>query len=342
MIPSRWGAAAFTIFITLAIAINTVFFIVSEMEQVIITEFGQPVGEPITEAGLYTKLPWRTAIFFDKRILRWDGDPTEIPTRDKKRLLVDSTARWRIADPLLFLQSVRDQRGAQARLDAVIDSAVRENISRADVIEIVRSGNEILEVIRDERRVAQAALTRLGTAASGTAQTDPSAGDGSEEGGDDEILREVTDGRRKIQEAVLAQSRPIVRETYGIELIDVVIRRVNYTEEVRKNVFTRMISERTKVAERYRSEGKGRQARIRGDMEQKLRGIESGAYREAREIEGTADAEAARIYADAYNRDPEFYGFWKALETLPKAISDKTELMLTTDSELVKLLKSAK
>ncbi len=339
MPSSRAGAIVFTLLIVAAIAINTVFFVVSEMEQVIITEFGNPVGEPLREAGLYTKLPWRKATYFDRRVMRWDGDPTRIPTKDKKWLFVDATARWRIVEPLKFLQSVRDERGAHARLDSVVDSAVRESLTRSPLIEIVRSSNNILPVIVAERQMQLRQMTRLGDAGLGDSATPTalSVREAGSEGSDqDEILQRIARGRQAIETDILDRARKLTRDEYGIELIDVVLRRINYTDDVRENVYKRMVSERAKVADLYRSEGRGRQARILGEMERRLKEIESGAYREAREIEGEADAAATRITAEAFGKDAEFYGFLRSLEQYPETVGKAGTVILSTDNEYLK------
>ncbi|MCO4760473.1 MAG: protease modulator HflC [Myxococcales bacterium] len=290
---------------------NNCVLIVHEYEQVVLTEFGQPVGDARVEPGLYFVLPWYKRHVFSRRLMRWDGERAQIPTRDKRFIWVDSTARWRISDPLKFLQAVTSVRGAQTRLDDVIDSKVREIISKNDLIEAVRSSDKL-----------------IGLAASATRTSDS----------------QVRTGRVKLQKRIVASGQAMVAE-YGISLVDVRIKRINYIDVVQKNIYNRMIAERKKVAEQYRSEGKGRAAEIIGRMEKELKVIRSGAYRKAREIEGSADAQAARIYADAYNQDPEFYGFMQSLETWDKALGKrrkkgtKTTLILSSDAEFFRYLK---
>ena len=284
------------------------FFVVSEMQQVVITEFGDPKGNPITEAGLCFKPFWRKANYFDKRMLRWDGEAREIPTKDKKFIFVDVTARWRIADPLKFLQSVVDYTGAASRLDDIIDSVVRQSVSENTLIEFVRTGNEITDTIKQEKEAI-----------------------GEEIDAKDEIMQPVVKGRDKITDDILRRAALKTIGEYGIELIDVLIRRVNYIEDVRQNVYRRMTSERQKIAEKYRSEGQGRRARILGEMERKLKEISSGAYRKAKEIEGLADAEATRIYAESYSEDAEFFAFSRTLETYRDTIGPKTRIILSND-----------
>ncbi|GAB4289441.1 MAG: protease modulator HflC [Myxococcota bacterium] len=313
------------IFILIVIAAfiigDAFFFIVSEVEQVVVTEFGQPIGEPIKEAGIHFKPFWRVAHFFDKRIMRWDGEPRDIPTKDKKFIFVDPTARWRIVDPLKFLQSVRDERNALSRLDDILDSTVRTVITAHPLIEMVRSHNNILEVLRKE----QAEQQKLEET-----ETSPRQ---------DDLMNEIKVGREGIHKQILEMSAPIALKEYGIEIVDVRIKRINYEKSVRENVYNRMISERKKEAERYRSMGHGRSQKILGEKEKELKKIASEAYRKAREIEGLADAEATKIYASAYNKDPEFYSFMKTLESYQQTIDNKATLILSTDGEYFKYLK---
>ncbi|MCD6406446.1 protease modulator HflC [Candidatus Aerophobetes bacterium] len=293
------------------IILSSTFYIVDEAQQVVITEFGQPVGKPITRAGLYVKKPFIQKVNrFEKRLLTWDGSPTQIPTKDKKYIWVDTTARWKIVDPLKFLQSVGSEREAQARLDDIIDSATRDKITAHSLYEIVRNTNR--EFIVSEVFVQK-----------------------------EEETGEVLKGRERISREILKEAAKLTPQ-YGIELVDVRIKRLNYVEEVRQKVYARMISERKRVAEQYRSEGQGKKAGIEGMREKELQRITSEAYKRAQIIKGEADAKATRIYAQAYSKDPEFYSFLKTLETYTRTLSGDSVIILTTDSELYKYLKSIK
>lgn len=286
-------------------------YVVDMTEQVVVTQFGRPIGDPITEPGLKAKAPFiQKANVFEKRVLEWDGNPSQIPTKDKKYIWVDTFARWRIADPLKFMQSVANEVGAQARLDDVIDAVTRDLITGNNLIEVVRNTNREMAVSEDLDLESQAAAAE-----------------------------EIEVGRSRITRSILEKAREQMPR-YGIELLDVRIKRINYVEEVRQKVYERMISERKRIAERYRSEGKGESAEIRGEKEKELQRITSEAYRVAEEIRGNADAEAARIYADAFGRDPEFYTFLRTLESYGETIGEESAVILTTDSEYFKLLKS--
>ena len=285
-----------------------------EWEQVVITRFGEPVGDPVDIPGLHFKIPFIDTINrFDKRWLAWDGDPNQIPTRDKKYIRVDTFARWRIQDPLTFFKAVHDERGGQSRLDDIIDGKTRDAIASYDLIELVRSSNRTFEVSSD---VAGFELSPRTQAA-------------------------ITTGREEITKEVLKAAAAITPQ-FGVELVDVRFKRINYVEEVQRSVFQRMISERTRIAERSRSEGRGRSAEVRGRKERDLQRIQSEAYRKAEEIKGTADAEAASIYAAAYGRDPEFYRFWKVLETFRKTFDSQTTLVLSTDADWLRYLENAR
>jgi len=298
--------AAFFILIILSDAL----FVVSEMNQVIITQFGEPMGGSITKAGLHVKMPFiQKANFFEKRWLEWDGAANQIPTKDKKYIWVDTYARWRIEEPLTFFQRVRDERGAQSRLDDIIDGETRNIVASYDLIELVRSTNREFEITEELEFIL-----------------------------DKEAIRKINTGREKIAEMILNKSSEITKEV-GIELRDVRIKRINYVDEVQQKVFDRMIAERQRIASKYRSEGDGRAAEISGQKERELKKIQSEAYRKAQEIRGKADAEATRIYAQAYNRDPEFYQFMKTLETYRKIMDQKTWLLLSTEAEFLKYLK---
>ena len=288
-------------------------YIVDETQQVVITQFGKPIGDPAIKAGLYFKLPFiQQANYFDKRLLQWDGNPNQIPTKDKRYIWVDTTARWKIKDPLKFMQSVTNETGAHARLDDIIDSATRDYITNHNLVEVARDSNRIIEskVINEEDEIKAS----------------------------DDALDTVVVGREKITRGILKQASEMAPQ-YGIELVDVRIKRINYVQEVRDKVYERMISERKRAAERYRSEGQGKKAEISGQMGKELKKIQSEAYRLAEEIKGKADAEAISVYADAYNRDPEFYSFLKTLDTYKNTIDSDTTVILSSDSEYFEYFK---
>ena len=285
-------------------------YIVSETNQVVITQFGEPVGEPITEPGLHFKIPFiQTANMFEKRFLEWDGFPNQVPTRDRRFIWVDTYARWRITDPLLFFQRLRDERGAQSRLDDILDGETRNAVARHDLIEIVRTSN---------REPADTAASELEEA---------------------ETLDPIVTGREQITREILDAAAAAVGEL-GIELLDLKFKRINYIADVQQDVFARMIAERQRIAEEFRSEGQGESARIQGERERDLARIQSEAFRAAEEIRGDADAEAIDIYADAYGRDAQFYAFTKSLETYERTMDPSTFFILGTDSELLRFLET--
>jgi len=295
-------------FALLIVLLNTLY-VVSETNQVIITQFGEPIGDAITKPGLHMKVPFiQKANYFEKRWLEWDGDANQIPTKDKKYIWVDTYARWRINDPLIFFQRVRDERGAHSRIDDIIDGETRNAVANFDLIEIVRSSNREFELTEE--------IAILDIAAA---------------------IPDIEIGRDKIAQIILEKSSEITPE-FGVELRDVKIKRINYVEEVQRKVFDRMISERKRIAAKYRSEGDGKSAEIRGEKERELKKIQSEAYRKAQEIKGKADAEATKIYANAYNRDPEFYQFMKTLETYVSTMDKETWMLLSTDAEFLKYL----
>ncbi len=300
---------ALVVLVGIAMALYSAVYIVDETQQVIITQFGDPVGEAITEPGIKFKMPFiQVANFFDKRFLEWDGDANQVPTRDKRFIWVDSYARWRISQPLRFFERLRDELGAKSRLDDILDGETRNAVARHDLVEVVRTTNR---------------------------QPDPSLQ--SEE--ETAVLATVERGRQEIIKAVLDTARGRTADL-GIELVDFQIKRINYVEEVRRDVFLRMIAERNRIAERYRSEGEGEAARIRGEKERDLSRIQSEAYRTAQELQGKADAEATQTYAEAYNRDASFYAFMKSLETLEETADSNSTLILSTDADLLEYLKS--
>ncbi|MCU0754083.1 MAG: protease modulator HflC [Xanthomonadales bacterium] len=300
-------------FAALVLAKST--YTIDEAEQGIRVQFGQPVGEVVTEPGLHWKLPFVQEVRrFDKRILPWDGDVSQVPTLGREFILVDTTARWRITDPLKFLRSVRDEQGARTRLDDILDSVVRDIVSGTDLEEIVRSADWSVDVkkLTDE----------------GELLVVPDGVD----------LDRPKKGREKLEQEIKAAASKLMPEL-GIELVDVRLKRINYIDSVRVQVESRMISERQSIAARFRSEGEGRSQEILGDMEKQLRTIRSEAERQAAEIRGKADAEATRIYGEAYGADPEFYAFLRTLETY-HALGGNTTLVLGADAEFFRYLET--
>ncbi|GAO02166.1 protease modulator HflC [Anaeromyxobacter sp. PSR-1] len=288
-------------------------YTLTENEQAVITRFGEPRGEPISEPGLHFKLPFADTVNrFDKRWLDWRGDPNQIPTKDKKYIWVDTFGRWRIVDPLRFFQRLRDERNAQSRLDDIIDGETRNAIASFALIEAVRTTDRTFE---DDEYSAEI--------------------------GEAEALEPVQVGRDRLTRQIRDRAAEVVKE-FGVELVDVQIRRINYVNEVQVKVFDRMISERRRIAERSRSEGMGRAAEIRGQRERDLKAIRSEAYRKAQEVSGKADAEATRIYAAAFGRDPEFFQFLRTLEAYPRTVDGSTSLFLGTDTEFYRYLRSSK
>lgn len=291
-------------------------YTLDEAEQAIIIQFGAPVGQPVTEPGLHFRTPFIQEVRrFDKRLFSWDGDPNQIPTRGEQFISVDTTARWRIADPLLFMQRVRDERGANLRLNDILDSIVRDQISSTDLLEIVRS---------KDWQVSEADLAR----AQAVSETD------------EEILRQrVASGREELTKSILEKAREQM-PTLGIELVDIRIKRVDYVESVQQRVFERMIAERQRIAEQFRSEGQGRAAEIDGQTEQLLAQVRSEARRQGELIRGEADAEATRVYNEAFGADPEFFAFFRTLESYSRSIGEKTTIFLGPDSDYVRYLRN--
>jgi len=310
---SRIIAIVFLVLIGLLLA-KPAMFVVDQAEQAIIVQFGQPVGEVITEPGLHWKKPFIQDVRrFDKRIMPWDGDVSQVPTLGREFILVDATARWKIADPLKFMQSVRDESGARTRLDDIIDSVVRDIISGTDLEEIVRSADWDVDV---------KTLAEEGVAVN---EVD---------------LDKPKKGRERLEQEILAAAAKQTPEL-GIELVDVRLKRINYIDSVRAQVENRMVSERQSIAERFRSEGQGRSQEILGEMQRELRTIRSEAERQAAEIRGKADAEATKIYGESYGADPEFYAFLSTLESY-RSMGANTTLMLGADSEFFRYLESTK
>ncbi|HET8538672.1 MAG TPA: protease modulator HflC [Anaeromyxobacter sp.] len=286
-------------------------YTLDETEQAVITRFGEPRGGAVAVPGLHFKLPFADRVNrFERRWLEWTGDPNQIPTRDKKYIWVDTFARWRISDPLRFFQRMRDERTARSRLDDIIDGETRNAIASYDLLEAVRATERPFE---DDEAATDLAPRRPDR---------------------------VAVGREKLTRRILERASAVVAE-FGVELVDVQIKRINYVDEVQVKVFERMISERRRIAERSRSEGMGRSAEIRGEKERELKAIESEAYRRAQELKGKADAEAARIYAAAFGKDPEFYSFVRTLEAYRATVDGSTSVFLGTDAEFVRYLRSS-
>ena len=309
--------------IVLLVLVGTVVFIltsalyaVSEIEQVIITQFGRPVGAAVTTAGLKLKVPFIQEVNrIDKRILEWDGSPTDMPTEDKLYISVDLFARWRIKDPLQYFLRLRDERSAQSRLDDILGSETRNAVAKHQLIEIIRT-------TKDRLPLRNASLADANNVVG--------------------ALVPIEKGRKQVEEELFAAASQKV-QVFGIELMDIRFKRINYNESVRPKIYDRMISERRQIAERFRSEGNGEAARIVGNRERDLNKVQSEAYRSVEGIRGEADAKATEIYARAYNQSPEavqFYEFTRTMDTYKAAIATNTTLVLSTDSELFKFLKS--
>jgi membrane protease subunit HflC len=299
-----------------AILLMASIYTVDEAEQAIVVQFGAPVGEPVTEPGLHFRVPFIQEIRrFDKRLLSWDGDPNQIPTVEEQFISVDTTARWRIVDPLKYLQSVQNEFGAQSRLNDILDSVVRDKIASSSLVDIVRSKN--WQVSKEDLQRAMAA-----------------------ESDEDILMQKVETGREELVRAILETAQKQMPQ-YGIELVDIRIKRINYVEMVQQQVFERMIAERQRIAEQFRSEGQGRSAEIDGETDRLLLEIKSGAERDADVIRGMADAEATKIYNDAYGADPEFYAFYRTLESYSKSLGRGTTMFLGADSDYFKYFQSS-
>jgi len=295
--------------IAAGVALFNAFFILPEGQQVVITQFGRPVGKPITEAGLQFKVPFiQDVTFFDKRILIWDGDPNQVPTNDKTFVYLDVTARWRISDALVFLQAVNNEQRAQTILDDIIDGTVRDLVNKNDLVEIIRSSD-----------------------------WDPEGMGFGPAGKEDQIHY----GRDKITALIHANASKVTPK-YGIELVDVMFKRVNYIDTVQQRVYERMISERKRIAAEKRSTGEGLKSEILGKLERELREVSSLAVRETQKIKGKADGEASKIYAEAYNQDPEFYAFSKSMDAYRLTMGQNTRLVISPDSPFYRYLKTLK
>ena len=296
------------------VAINAAF-VIDQAEQGIIVQFGEPIGDVIDDPGLHWRVPFIQEVRrFDKRLLAWDGDVSQIPTLGREFIIVDTTARWRIADPLQFLRSVRDEAGARTRLDDIIDSVARDIVSGTELEEIVRSADWQVDV----SSLAEEEVNAL----------------------EEVDLERPTKGRGQLEQDMLAAGSRLM-PGLGIELVDVRIKRINYIDSVREQVESRMISERQSIAARFRSEGQGRSQEILGEMERELRRIRSESERKAQEIIGQADAEATRIYGEAFGADPAFYPFFRTLESYT-ALGENTTLMIDADSEFFRYLQSTR
>ncbi|PQJ76268.1 protease modulator HflC [Polaribacter glomeratus] len=292
------------------IGLNSSVFVVEEKDQVVITQFGKPVGEAIIEPGMFFKLPFiQDANYFEKRYMEWNGDPNQVPTKDKKFIFVDTYARWQITDPLQFFKRLTNERGAQSRIDDILDGDTRNFIANNDIEEAVRTSNRIPE--------------------------------SSDTGIIGDSLAKIYVGRDSIQNMILESANKQTKEL-GIKILDFRFKRINYVQEVQDQVYERMKSERFRIADKFRSEGQGEASRINGEKERELKNIQSLAFRDAEMIKGKADATAAAIYADAYNRSSKsrgLYGFLKSMETFEKTFDRKTSIFISTDSELYKYLK---
>ena len=303
------GAAAFVL-------VNAIYT-VNEVQQIIVTQFGKPVGEPVTTAGLKVKIPFIQEVNpIDKRVLEWDGAPSDMPTKDKLYISVDLFARWRIVDPLQYFLRLRDERSAQSRLDDILGSETRNAVAKHELIEIIRTTKDRVP-LRDSMMTSAQQEVKMRS------------------------LVPTQKGRKLVEDEIFTAAAEKV-QVFGIELLDIRFKRINYNQSVRPKIYDRMISERRQIAERFLSEGNGEAARIRGNRMRDLNKIQSEAYREVEEIRGAADAKATEIYARAYNQSPEavdFYEFTRTMQSYQDIIADNSTLVLSTDSDLFKFLK---
>jgi modulator of FtsH protease HflC len=292
------------------VVVSGALYTVDETEQVVITQFGRPVGAPIREPGLHFKTPFvQKANFLPKNILEWDGDESQVPTLDKTFIMVDPFCRWQIVDPLLFLVKVRSETSAHAQLDAIINSETKNLIQSHPLIEVIRNSQRVMEILANP--------------------LDPNA---------QPFVSEIKMGREELTRLILEKAEAKVKDL-GIHLVDVGFKGIKYIDDVQAKVFERMTAERQQIAEKFRSEGQGESRQIEGQMEKELKQIQAEAYKRSEEIKGTADAEAARIYAEAFGRDTEFYKFVKTLEIYRNLPDKEIELILSTESELFRYLK---
>src|ERR1700674_4560719 len=318
MKKSYYLAAVIAVVLVLFLILSGSFYTVNQTEQVIITQFGKPVGDPITEPGLHFKVPFVQSVnSLEKRFLEWDGAPVAIPTRDKTYIHVDTFARWRIDNPKIYFVRLHDERSAQSRLEDILGSETRNAIAKHDLIEIVRTDKERKPMHDESLKPGPVGIGTIG------------------------VLPPIAFGRLKIEAEIKAAAAVKLAE-FGIELLDVRLKRVNYNPDVLDRIYQRMISERRQIAQRFRSEGEGEAARIAGQKERDLNEIQSTAYRQVQQIRGEADAKASEIYARAYTQNPqaaEFYGFLKSMATYRKVLTKESTLILSTDSDLFNLLK---
>ncbi len=309
--------ALIVVLVTGGYVLTSSLYTVGEVEQVIITQFGKPVGEPVTEAGLKIKVPFIQEVNpIDKRVLEWDGNPSDMPTKDKLYISVDLFARWRIVDPLQYFLRLRDERSAQSRLDDILGSETRNAIAKHELIEIIRTTKDRVP-LRDALLTDAERELNMGT------------------------LVPIQKGRQLVEQEIFTAAAEKVK-VFGIELLDIRFKRINYNDSVRPKIYDRMISERRQIAERFLSEGNGEAARIRGNRVRDLNKIQSEAYREVEEIRGVADAKATEIYASAYNQSAEavaFYEFTRTMQSYKSIIATNTTLVLSTDSDMFKFLK---
>ncbi|MCG6202207.1 protease modulator HflC [Psychromonas antarctica] len=311
---------AITLFViaSFIVILQGALYTVGEIEQVIITQFGKPVGEPVTDAGLKLKIPFIQEVnSIDKRVLGWDGEPSDMPTKDKLYISVDLFARWRITDPLQYFLRLRDERSAQSRLDDILGSETRNAIAKHELIEIIRTTKD-RDPLRDDLLTDAERALKMGA------------------------LVPIQKGRKLVEQEIFSAAAEKV-QVFGIELLDIRFKRINYNASVRPKIYDRMISERRQIAERFLSEGKGEAARIRGNRLRDLNKIQSEAYRQVEEIRGVADAKATEIYAQSYNQSPEavnLYEFTRTMQAYPSIISNNTTLILSSDSELFKFFKN--
>lgn len=318
----RYGLIAIVLF--LLILVNGSYFTVPEGTQALITQFGEIKGEPISKAGIHFKTPFVQDIrYFDKRILSWDGDQEQIPTKDKKYIWVDTTARWRIKDLRKFAESVQNEAGAKNRLDGILDGVTRDTISNHNLVEAVRNSNTLFDQLAARKAQPK--------------PTDPAELAALEEEEVTGEIEKVTFGREQLSKLIIERARTEL-EPFGIELIDVQLRRIAYEKSVEDKVYERMISERNRIAEKIRSVGKGEEAKIRGKLNRDLKEIESEAYRKAQEVRGVADAKAIAIYAGAMKEDPEYYEFTRTLDAYKKSLAEKGTFILSTDGDFTRYL----
>jgi len=323
--PIKLALYAGIVFV-LFVATFSATYIIPEGRQAIITQFGRPIGTPETEAGIHFKVPFIQSIqYVDKRILTWDGFPNQIPTRDKKYIMVDTTARWRIVDALKFIETVQNERGAKARLDAILDAITRDTISNHNLVEAVRNTNSILDYIEEKKAESK---RKMDSGEILIAEEEEITGE----------IEQIKTGRENLS-AMIAQKAGLELKEFGISIIDVQLRRISYEQSVERKVYERMISERKRVAEKIRSVGKGEQAKIQGKTSRDLQRLNSEAYREAQLIKGKAEAESMKIYAQALSQDKKFYEFIRTMDAYKFSLKPGTKFIFSTDSPFLEMLK---